>query len=312
MKRWFAPLACLILAAGCAGIAWFAWREHVELIQWRATAIERANALDVLRRGEKADHDRLLAFEKQREATLKRREARRNAGGAADAPRAKRSGPVDLTPYMEKDPEYARLHHLRVLQQVERMYGDLKYLNLPADQLAKLRELLAERIEAPQDAREAAEAQGIDPNSREYGKAIGAAMTDVNSDIKALVGDAAYGVLTQKQMASGFESQLEYQIAPDLTAAGVSLSADQIQALAQAQAQAVQSAMGTLHSAADYQQAQFQALLQAGSKILSPDQFSVFQQSVGLQQQYQAMQSRAVQAAQAELGHVNSWTIRGY
>jgi hypothetical protein len=225
------------------------------------------------------------------------------------------TGAVDLTPYLEKQPGFAQLRQLQGMRQIYRQYGDLKSLNLPPEQLDKLRQLLLEKNQAPQDAREAALQAGIAPNSPAMMKATSDAMQAVDTDIKALVSPDQYAALHNLQTQAGFRSNIEYQIAPDLNAAGLPLTPAQMCALAQVQQDAQQAALQAARggSKVDIQQQINQAMADQASKILSADQLPIFQQSVSINQQMVEAQAKARAAAQQELGHpVYSWTMRGF
>ncbi len=310
MSRWKIPAGAFALLA--VGLGWYAGRERREIAGLRAGALAKSKEVEVLRR---------TAGQFQRAATRKRRAAARAAAPLdrqAAAARRRRSATFDLTPYLRKDPDYARLHRLQILRMVDQMYGsdNLKALGLPPDEVAKVRELLAERIEAPEDARQIALEQGIGPNSRDMGRAINDALSQVNADIEAMVGPDALKMLNQLQGEAGYRGQIQYQIAPDMNAAGVGLNPSQINALAQAELQAQTQAAQTMRitrSPVNVQQATTQALLAAAPQILAPDQLVAFQQSVSQYQEYQAMIARAMAAARKEVGHpITSWTVSGF
>ncbi len=319
MNAWKPLSGALALLA--LGLGWYAWREHRALADLQKRSAAEAKELGDLRDTAAKYKTRLDRIEAQRKATLERRRAAQAAGGAAAANEAKRRGDmVDLTSYMERDPAYERMRQARALRSVAQQYGSaLASLGLPPDKLAKLRQLLADRMLAPQDAQAAAEAQGLDPNSREVSQAAGQSMSEINGEIKDLVGPDALQQLQNASMQTMMRQRIQNEYAADLSAAGVPLSESQIDALAAAEAQAQQQAVVAMRAglkgpdaAAAFQQAQAEALLTAAAKVLSPDQTAALQQSVAQNEQMQALVQRAKVNAEKDLGHpLRSWSYRG-
>jgi hypothetical protein len=305
------PLALVIvlLLAALGWTGWESWQEHQQIAVLQARALSADRALDQVRKQAAQYHERLV------EAAKARQEAKAADGAAKNGKKTGKNAMVDLTPYLEKEPGYAQMRQLLQLRRIAREYGDLKNLNLPPDQLDKLKALLVDRMQAPQDAREAALQAGIGENSRDMSKAVQSATEGVDADIKALVGPDQFAALTAIQMQAGYRSNIQYQIAPDMNAAGLTLTSPEIDALAQAQQQAQKAAMEAMRAggnSANYQTILNQAMADQAAKILTPDQLPVFQQSLALNQQYSDLQNKAMQTAQKELGHsIHSWTVNG-
>jgi len=313
MNRRLPVALTLIGLIGAVGVtAWEAWQEHLTIAALQVQLKASDQALIQAKQVAKQSHDRLAEAAKKREETRKAREAA--ASATITAP--KKNAPVDLTPYLEKQPGYAQLRQLLMLRQVNRQYGDLKGLNLPPEQLDKLRNLLAEKLQAPQDAREAALQAGIEANSPEMRKAVQEASSGVDSEIKALVGPDQYTAVNNLQMQAGFRTNIQFQISPDMNAAGLPLSTDQINALAQAQQDAQKTAAQAMRNnggPANYQAVMNQAMADQAAKVLTPDQLAVFQQSISINSQMAALQAKAREAAQQELGSkITSFSFRGY
>jgi len=118
-----------------------------------------------------------------------------------------------------------------------RMYGDgLNQLVLPPGQLAKLKDLLVEQQMSSLDAQQAAEAAGLARGSSAWQAAMRQASQDVQQDITALLGPDGQKTLQQLGSQNGYRNQIQNSFAPDFTDAGVPLSSDQSDRLAQAMA----------------------------------------------------------------------------
>ena len=120
--------------------------------------------------------------------------------------------------------------------QIERRYAGLfDHLNLSAEQLAHFKDLLVQRQSAPMDILTAANDQGVtDP--QDFQKLVASTQTDIDSQIKATLGDAAYSQFQdfqQTQAARGTINQLQASLS-NTTAPLTPAQADQMtQVLAQ-------------------------------------------------------------------------------
>jgi hypothetical protein len=225
-----------ILIAGMAATG-AAIYEHRQLVQtesvlanvtgeYEAQAKQAAEAKSLLAKTEAA----LPAA--QRDLRL---EAEKNGSGASQSSSSGLSnGDFDFEQFLRglaKDPAFAPLWHRHQLRQINRRFGELFLtLKLPADQLAKLRQLLIDRDEAAYDARDEAKKDGLGATAT--ARAVTQAMGEVNSDIKTLIGADAYDQIQSEPIISGLKRTVQQQAGADLAAAGVPLSDDQLFALA--------------------------------------------------------------------------------
>ncbi len=167
---------------------------------------------------------------------------------------------------------------------VERMYGDtLATLNLPADQLAKLKGLLAEKQMSSIDAIQAAEAAGIERGTPEWQDAIKQAAQDTEQQISAIMGPNADNTLAQLQMKVSFQNQVQNNYAADFANAGAPLSPDQSHALVQALSDANYAGKDTTNRPANYNEVDpttgltphDSRIVEAAAQSLSPAQIQV-------------------------------------
>jgi hypothetical protein len=221
----------------------------------------------------------------------------RHAAGAPPAaipaplPRGHALAAIEL----RKDPAYAPIMHRQQLREISREYGDVfASLNLPPDKLAQLKNLMIDRLNAPADARDAAQNSGL--NGADINQAAEQAVSGVNDDIKALVGADGYDELQAAQQTMGERNMIQLQVGVDLSAAGVPLSGSQTLALAQIYADARNPAKNPALAAATQLAADpaaglaaiNQAILDRATQMLSPAQLPILQQSLSDQAAQQA------------------------
>jgi len=139
--------------------------------------------------------------------------------------------PEDHFRSLRKDPIFAALWHKRQLRNVQRLFGDsIAAMNLPAGDVAKLRELLIARTNAQVDSRDVSREAGLSPEQANL--AVAQATDELNAEIKALIGDDNF-VALQKPPASLFKPMIENSVGLDLAMAGFPLTSTQTKLLAQ-------------------------------------------------------------------------------
>jgi hypothetical protein len=174
-----------------------------------------------------------------------------------------------------KDPAYTAFWHKEQLRNIWRQYGDeLTKLNLSADELAKVKNLLVERQEASMDAREAGLQAGLD--RRTVNQATQAAAAEVNNEIKADIGQDAFMQLEQSGQSGMVKQMIGNQLGVDLSAAGFPLTNDQLSSLAAIYAQAIRPVAGLPPGRAIDPETGLnpasQATLDQAARILTPSQ----------------------------------------
>jgi hypothetical protein len=207
----YVVIALALTTLGGAGLAWTQYRELVELRaaamnadergEWqkRAGDLEKLNRqlqdeLAALRAGQATDGDDVVVAADDRPA----REGR-GRGGFRGGPGGQGRGAQAQLNALRDKPEFQALLRVQQKAAIDARYGALfQNLNLPADQLDKLKTLLADRQTTMQDVMAAAREQGIDPRTDPagYRKLITDAQNEINNGIKSLIGD---GGLTQLQ-----------------------------------------------------------------------------------------------------------------
>ncbi|EIQ01406.1 hypothetical protein OpiT1DRAFT_05982 [Opitutaceae bacterium TAV1] len=121
-----------------------------------------------------------------------------DAVGEGTEERGFRRGPGNFGARMTelmKDPEFAEAMRLRQRADLDRRYAGLfKELNLPADKLNALKDLMIERQNAAMDVFATAQSQGLNPreNREELRQLVQSTQSEVDASIKAALGDAAY------------------------------------------------------------------------------------------------------------------------
>jgi hypothetical protein len=243
----FRTCVILVLAATTVGGAVLAWRQYGELVELRAAAMNRGERADMQKRIwdlEKANRelqDRLAA---QRDpgdldgllavATGETLSTSRDRGGRGDRggdSRGRSSSGLQqanaIRELMNK-PEVQAMVTVQHKAAVEARYAPLfKNLNLPADQIEKLKTLLADRSTTMQDVMIAAREQGLNPreNPEAFRKVVADAQNQVNDAIKSVIGDQGFAQLTnyeqtlpQRNVVNELQQRLSYTSTP-LTAA---------------------------------------------------------------------------------------------
>jgi hypothetical protein len=146
---------------------------------------------------------------------------------------------IHIADIIKDHPEYATLHDKDVRRQIIRQYGaSLLALNLPADQLAKAKNLLVERAMSMTDAVEVAQANGLAQGSPEWRAAIEQAMSGVTQELNSLLQSDANTSLSEFELVSSTRVSTGNNLVPDFIDAGLPLTDAQAQVVAQASADA--------------------------------------------------------------------------
>lgn len=257
-------LALTLLAGSAVG-----WQQYQELIKLRAAAMNN---------DERADwQKRLWAAEKRRhelEDSLAALQAKGGDGkesdetGPGERPdgNGRRRGPNgnnmanNFMAMMEK-PEIQRLMAIQQRGALDQHYAQLfKSLNLSPDQLEKFKNLLVEKQAAMTDVLAAARAQGIDPRSdpQEFRKLIADTQAEIDSNIKATLGDAGYAQYQQYQQTAP-QRNVVNQLEQSLSYTSTPLSASQSEQLVQ-----ILASNGPANSAANNNRAAIAATFGVG------------------------------------------------
>lgn len=229
-------LLTLCLAIGAIGGAGLAWRQHAELVELRAAAVDRAERAKWQRRVSELER---LNREQQQQLTAARAAAAGESTGSARArhdAETKPAAPAGVDPTAETAatirkqtaairelmdrPEVQAMLAMQKKAAVEQRYAGLwKKLNLTPTQIEKLNLLLTERANTMQDVLTAARDQGINPreNAEAFKKLIADVQGQTNANIKAAIGEDGFAQLTQyertlpqRNVVSDLEQRLGY------------------------------------------------------------------------------------------------------
>jgi hypothetical protein len=220
----------LVLALVIIGGGALAWQQYQELVGLRAAALTAEDRASL--------EKRVWDAEKQvRELQAQLAAALGTGGGdVAETPegatdtagaRGGRRGLANITPEQRaalqalmQDPKVQALMSIQAKAALQARYAALiKNLNLSPDQSAQLVSQLADRQSAQQDARQAAQAQGINPRTDPQGfqSLVATAQAQANDAIKATIGDAGFAALQQydqtmpqRTLVNQIQSQLSY------------------------------------------------------------------------------------------------------
>jgi hypothetical protein len=229
----------VLLALTTVAAAWLAWRQHTDIEELRAAAMnkdERASLQKRLWDLEKLNRE-------LRDELATPRGTRGEAGGVAGADGARpprefagrgRGDPRGFGPQVNamrdlmSKPDVQAMINLQQQSMIDARYGSLfKNLNLQPEQVDRLKTLLAERNTTIMDVAGAALEQGIDPrqNPDAFQKLVSDAQNAINTSIKEVIGDAGFAQLTsyeqtlpQRNVVDQLDRRLSYTNTP-LTAA---------------------------------------------------------------------------------------------
>ena len=237
-------LILLFAATSLAG-ALLAWRQYGELVELRAAAMNRTERADLQKRiweleksnrelrdqlaaqRDPTDFDGLLAAADGRSPTSRDGSSRGGRGDRGDDSKGRgSSGLQQATAVRElmNKPEVQAMVSLQQKAAIEARYAPLfKNLNLPAEQIEKLKTLLADRSTTMQDVMVAAREQGINPreNPEAFRKVVADAQNQVNNGIKSLIGEQGFSQLTnyeqtlpQRSVVNDLQQRLSYTSTP--------------------------------------------------------------------------------------------------
>ena len=237
----------LLLAATTVGGAMLAWRQYGELVELRASAMNRDERADLQKRvweleklnrelqdqlaahRDPTDVEGLLAVATEGERSTRDRGGRGERGGDSRG-RGSSSGLQQANAIRElmSKPEVQAMITLQQRAAVEARYAALfKNLNLPVEQIEKLKTLLSDRSSTMQDIMSVARDQGINPreNPEAFRKLVADAQNEINNSIKSVIGEQGFAQLTtyeqtlpQRNLVNELQQRLSYTSTP-LTAA---------------------------------------------------------------------------------------------
>jgi hypothetical protein len=295
------------LAVVSVALGWDVWKLQREVLRLRAeSATASANSQQQLQH---LTQKLAAANRTQREA-----DDRLRARAGNQAPRSPNAFGLAWQKgweRLQRDPKFLALNHRRSQENIQTNYGDLlASLHLPADKLAKLKTLLADRMDSVADARAAASDLGLsDPAA--VAQAAKQANDEINQEIEALVGDTDYSKLNDFATLQGPLRGVREQYLNDLAYAGVPLDSDQAVALARIVREVWDPATNpdslaqrsqvidpeTGYTAID------QELINRASNLLSPEQLAIIKASQTATRQqnliYQNLSKQANAAAAA-------------
>ena len=239
VKSFQTPLL-LLLAVTTVGGGILAWRQYRELVELRAAALHRTERADLQKRVwdlEKANRelrDQLAARAGTAAADAGRTTAGERTAAAAAGRRDERDPRLD--PRHEAEVQFSAVRELVNKPEVQAMIGlqqrgavESRYaplfrnLNLPPEQVEKLKSLLAERATTVQDVLAVAIDQGINPreNPATVRKLVADAQNEINQGIRAVIGDQGFAQLTnyertlpQRAVVNELQQRLSYTNAP--------------------------------------------------------------------------------------------------
>jgi RNA polymerase sigma factor (sigma-70 family) len=229
-----AAIAVILAGAAVLGVAQHReiaalQTERSELLSQSAAIGRHARVLEV----RLADSDAALAGMRTQLSGLKS-SGGTNAGGGVSAAAAGVKV-IHLKDVIRDHPEYAALQRKELRREIVREYGHaIAALNLSSDMATQLKELLVERETAISDAQGAVTESGLPWDSAAANKAASDAAKESNQAIIALIGSDTDDRLEALKgtMSSGNLNPVD-DLALDLDDAGVAISTDQSQTLAQ-------------------------------------------------------------------------------
>jgi hypothetical protein len=252
MNRALSWLAA-ILFLGCLSLGYLAARQKTEITQAKAETTQVNLHWDAAKKEEQKqilDLQQQLAAAKEAQILLQKQggqqaqelsaSAQSKSDDASTDGSTKAGGTIiHISDILKDHPEYAALYAKQMRRNVDLKYGSsLNTLNLAPDQLSKLKDLLTERAMSNIDAQQLATAAGLERGSPDWQAAMKAAAQDTEQQITAILGSNADATLTQLQVRTTIQNQVNTTYMADFTDAGMPLSPAQSSGLIQAMADA--------------------------------------------------------------------------
>ena len=236
-------LLVAFLALGCVACGYYSWTEYRDLLSLQASLHSPQETAGL--RGQLTLAQKDFALTKKKLAAMTAPEDSDDPDTAKDkadrraerreAKKAKALAARNDFAEMMKTPEARRLLAIQNRGWIDTQYAAVfKALNLTPDQLAKYKDLLAERNNSFQDAYQLAKDQGIDPatDPKGYSMLMQGIMTDMTNQMKAAIGDDNYQKAQQLQSMNG-ERATAAQLQQSLSFTQTPLTDDQANQLAQ-------------------------------------------------------------------------------
>jgi hypothetical protein len=277
----------VLLAVLTIGASAFAWKEYLELSELRATTVGPDERADLQKR----------VWDSQKQVKELEQKLAAGPAGRPDATPTATAGSINrggtdnglaanILSRMS-DPEAQRLMSAQVRAQIEQRYAALfPKLNLSPDKLEQFKDLLVDRQQAPMDVLAAANDQGIsDP--QDFQKMVQSTEADIDSQIKATIGDANDAQLQsfqQMQAVQGLVGRLSVTLSGTATPLTPAQTTQLTQVIVQTQPAPANGATGT----ANRVQITNDTLAQAQG-VLSPPQMQTLQEIQQLQQTQQRL-----------------------
>jgi hypothetical protein len=231
-------LIILLLALTTIGGAGLAWQQYQELVELRAAAMSKDERATMqkriwdLERFNKELNDQLAAQRENEDGLEPALAGGPETPGAPGPGRGNFRGRGGNNPQqmaaalrtLMAKPEVQALMSIQQKAAIDARYASLfKSLSLSPEQADKVKSLLADRQSTMQDVMTAAREQGINPRTDPEGfkKLVADAQTEVNNNLKAVLGDAGFNqlanyeqTLPQRNLVNQLQQRLSYTDTP--------------------------------------------------------------------------------------------------
>lgn len=194
-------LLAAIFALVALGLGTLAWRQHSELIQLRAKALESGDRAVLQKRiwdaekRAKESEARALAARSEPDETTNEPEAAAGVGAKSPPPAAvgkKEPSQKEILAFLS-NPDVQLALAKKFREQVDARYGPLlKNLNLTGPQQAQLREFLIERQGAVIDVAAALLASGTKPKEKDMNALVATSQEETDRKLQAAFGADVY------------------------------------------------------------------------------------------------------------------------
>jgi hypothetical protein len=219
------------LALTTLGGAWIAWRQQAELAALRSAAMPRDERAEFQKRVwelEKTNRELKEQLAARREAAAEGLSlapgSRPQKDDGNSAPRRAPENAFAAVGKLMNDPEVSALLNVQQRGAIDSRYAALfRKLNLPPEQLEKLKNLLVERTASLKDTVTVAQEQGINlaENPVAAGKLVGDIVNEINSSLRTMLGDADFAqlrsyerTLPQRSVVEDLQQRLSYTATP--------------------------------------------------------------------------------------------------